>query len=185
MKQRFALAFSALTAALAGVAGSADAQVPMTTAPVVQIVPAQIVPVQIVPVQLVPLQAVPVQPVAAVPIVAPPADPPGNMLARMIAKIDVKDEIAIRNGPEGATDWVFKRHETGDSPQYVAVPVVFAPMGPVGQGVYTVRSGGSLSAVANRTGARIEDLIALNPALPTNQRLDAGTQVWLPFPWPP
>ena len=44
--------------------------------------------------------------------------------------------------------------------------------------VYTVRSGGTLRAVARRTGASQRDLIILNPGLP--DRLPRGTKVLLP-----
>jgi LysM repeat protein len=158
--------------------------VPVTVVPVIMVQPVMAVPVVMVQ-PVVMMQPVTVQPVAAVPVVAaaPPAEPEGNMLSRLIAKIEVKTDNEIRNGPEGPMDQVNYRPPP-EPPQMVAVPVVMVPAGLTAQGVYTVRSGGSLAAVAVRTGATLDALIALNPSLPSNRRLEAGTMVNLPFPWP-
>lgn len=144
------------------------------------------VPVVAVPVIMAPpvmLQPMMAPPVLATPLAAVAAEPEGNMLSRLIGKIEVETDNEIRNGPEGPLGIVDYRPPP-EPPQIMAVPVVMVPAGPTAQGVYTVRSGGSLAAVAARTGARLEDLIALNPALPPDRRLEAGTQVWTPFPWP-
>jgi hypothetical protein len=149
--------------------------VPVTVVPVIMVQPVMAVPVVMV-------QPVAAQPVMAVPVVAaPPAQPEGNMLSRLIAGIEIKTDNEIRNGPEGPMDQVNYRPPP-EPPQMIAVPVVMVP---AAQGVYTVRSGGSLAAVAVRTGATLDALIALNPSLPSNRRLEAGTMVNLPFPWPP
>ncbi len=161
--------------------------VPVTVVPVMMVQPVMVQPVvmmQPTPAQPVVAQPVAAQPVMAVPVVAaPPARPEGNMLSRLIAKIEVKTDNEIRNGPEGPMDQVNYRPPP-EPPQMIAVPVVMAPAGLTAQGVYTVRSGGSLAAVAVRTGATLDALIALNPSLPSNRRLEAGTMVNLPFPWP-
>jgi len=155
---------------------------PVMLQPVVMVQPVAVQPVMVQPVVMV--QSAPVQPVAALPVVAaPPPEPEGNMLSRLIGRIEVKTDNEIRNGPEGPMDQVNYRPPP-EPPQMVAVPVVMVPAGPTAQGVYTVRSGGSLAAVAVRTGAVLNDLIALNPSLPTNRKLEAGTMVHLPFPWP-
>jgi hypothetical protein len=152
---------------------------PVTLVPVIMVQPVMVQPVVVQPVVV--MQPAPAQPVAAVPVVAvaPPAEPEGNMLSRLIAKIEVKTDNEIRNGPEGPMDQVNYRPPP-EPPQMIAVPVVMVP---AAQGVYTVRSGGSLAAVAVRTGATLDALIALNPSLPSNRRLEAGTMVNLPFPW--
>jgi hypothetical protein len=153
-------------------------------------IPMMMVPVTMVPVTMVPvimvqpvvmMQPAPAQMITAVPVVAAP--PEGNMLSRLIAGIEIKTDNEIRNGPEGPMDQVNYRPPP-EPPQMVAVPVVMVPAGLTAQGVYTVRSGGSLAAVAVRTGATPDALIALNPSLPSNRRLEAGTMVNLPFPWP-
>lgn len=152
--------------------------------PVVPVVPVQ--PVMAAPVVAAPIVAAPIvaAPVVAAPVDAAPADdPPGNMLSRLLADIEIKNDVGIGNGPEGPLGVVDYRPPP-KPPPLVAVPVVLVPAGPTAQGVYVVRSGGSLAAVASRTGARLEDLTALNPQLPASQRLPAGTQVHLPFPWP-
>jgi hypothetical protein len=158
--------------------------VPVTVVPVIMVQPVMVQPVTVQPVvmmQPAPAQPVAAQPVMAVPVVAaPPAQPEGNMLSRLIAGIEVKTDNEIRNGPEGPMDQVNYRPPP-EPPQMIAVPVVMVP---AAQGVYTVRSGGSLAAVAVRTGATLDALIALNPSLPSNRRLEAGTMVNLPFPWP-
>lgn len=144
--------------------------------PVIMVQPVYMIPV--IPV----IPVVPVAPVMAAPVVAAPADdPPGNMLSRLLANIEIKNDVDIGNGPEGPLG--VANYRPPPAP-VVAVPVVLVPAGPTAQGVYVVRSGGSLAAVANRTGARLEDLAALNPHLPAGQRLPAGTHVNLPFPWP-
>lgn len=155
--------------------------------PVIQVQPVYLLPViPVVPmVQVQPMIAAP--PAVAQPVVGfatpAPADPPGNMLSRLIADIEIKNDVGIGDGPEGPLGIADYRRPP-EPPAMVAVPVALVPAGPMVQGVYTVRSGGSLAAVANRTGARLEDLIALNPGLPANQRLAAGVNVNLPFPWP-
>lgn len=185
----------ALTAAL--FAAPAAAQSPggvmpggVMMVPVITVQPVYMIPVvpvaPVIPVQ--PVMAAPVMaaPVMAAPIVAAPADdPPGNMLSRLLADIEIKNDVGIGNGPEGPLGVVDYRPPPQPQPAPIAVaPVVLVPPGPTAQGVYVVRSGGSLAAVASRTGARLEDLTALNPQLPAGQRLPAGTQVHLPFPWP-
>jgi hypothetical protein len=159
-------------------AQNAQVMIPMMMVPVTVVPVIMVQPVMAVPVVM--MQPVTVQPVAAVPVVAaaPPAEPEGNMLSRLIAKIEVKTDNEIRNGPEGPMDQVNYRPPP-EPPQMIAVPVVMVP---AAQGVYTVRSGGSLAAVAVRTGATLDALIALNPSLPSNRRLEAGTMVNLPFP---
>lgn len=161
--------------------------VPVTVVPVIMVQPVMVQPVVMIqPSQIQPavIQPMAAQPIAAIPVVAaPPASPEGNMLSRLIAKIEVKTDNEIRNGPEGPMDQVNYRPPP-EPPQTVAVPVVMVPAGPTAQGVYTVRSGGSLAAVAARTGATPDALIALNPSLPAGRRLEAGTMVNLPFPWP-
>lgn len=151
--------------------------------PVIMVQPVYMIPViPVVPV--VPVAPVMAAPVVAAPVMAAPADdPPGNMLSRLLARIEVKNDVNIGNGPEGPLGVADYRPPPPPAP-VVAVPVVLVPAGPTAQGVYVVRSGGSLAAVANRTGARLEDLTALNPHLPAGQRLPAGTHVNLPFPWP-
>ena len=156
--------------------------------PVVPVAPVMAAPVVAAPVVAAPVVAAPVMaaPVMAAPVMAAPADdPPGNMLSRLLARIEVKNDVGIGNGPEGPLGVAdYRPPPSAPVAPVVAVPVVLVPAGPTAQGIYVVRSGGSLAAVANRTGARLEDLTALNPHLPAGQRLPAGTQVNLPFPWP-
>lgn len=177
----------ALTTALFGAsfAAPAAAQSPggVMMIPVITMQPVYMVPV-IPVIPLVPVQPVMAAPIVAAPIVAAPADdPPGNMLSRLLADIEIKNDVGVGNGPEGPLGVVDYRPPPKPTPM-VVVPVALVPAGPTAQGVYVVRSGGSLAAVASRTGARLEDLTTLNPQLPAGQRLPAGTQVNLPFPWP-
>lgn len=181
----------ALTAALFAAPAAAQSPGGVMMVPVITVQPVYMVPViPLVPVvPMIPVQPVVAAPIMAAPIVAAPIvatpadDPPGNMLSRLLADIEIKNDVGIGNGPEGPLGIVDYRPPPKPAP-VVAVPVVLVPAGPTAQGVYVVRSGGSLAAVASRTGARLEDLTALNPQLPAGQRLPAGTQVHLPFPWP-
>lgn len=65
------------------------------------------------------------------------------------------------------------------TPMVPAQPVAATP-----PGIYTVSRGGTLAAVAARTGASLTDLMALNPTIAPTRRLLAGERVWLPFAWP-
>lgn len=181
LNHRKTLSPPALLLAAGLFAAPAAAQSPggVMMVPVITVQPVYMIPV--VPV----VPVVPVQPVIPVqPVVAAPADdPPGNMLSRLLADIEIKNDVGIGDGPEGPLGVVDYRPPPKPTPM-VVVPVALVPAGPTAQGVYVVRSGGSLAAVASRTGARLEDLTALNPQLPAGQRLPAGTQVNLPFPWP-
>lgn len=91
----------------------------------------------------------------------------------------VRDRIDGPAGSATARDllcwgdgWVYVR----DDP-LPDVPVL-APAFAEEERVYTVRSGGTLGAVARRTGAPVAELRALNPGHP--ERLAAGTRVLLP-----
>lgn len=185
LNHRKTLSPPALLLAAGLFAAPAAAQSPggVMMVPVITVQPVYMIPVvPVVPV--VPVQPVVAAPVMAAPIVAAPADdPPGNMLSRLLADIEIKNDVGIGDGPEGPLGVVDYRPPPEPQPM-AAIPVVLVPAGPTAQGVYVVRSGGSLAAVASRTGARLEDLTALNPQLPAGQRLPAGTQVHLPFPWP-
>lgn len=59
-----------------------------------------------------------------------------------------------------------------------AIPPVLGPAFDQGDRVYTVKSGGTLGAVARRTGASLEELEKLNPGYP--ERLSRGTRILLP-----
>jgi len=66
----------------------------------------------------------------------------------------------------------------------MATPVVYPMVVPTSaaSGVYTVKKGAHLAVVARRTGTSLTDLIRLNPNLPRDRLLPAGTRVVLPIP---
>jgi hypothetical protein len=87
------------------------------------------------------------------------------------------DRIAMTGGQTEVRDvacwgdgWFYLRDPDG-------VPVI-EPAFEEEDRVYVVQSGGSMAAVARRTGADLAALQALNPAYP--ERLPAGTRVLLP-----
>lgn len=72
----------------------------------------------------------------------------------------------------------------GQTPPQPMMMMLLTPVAPTPPGIYTVSKGGTLAAVAARTGANLNDLLALNPTIPPTHRLQAGDRVWLPFAWP-